>query len=228
MYRLIDNQSDFVIISKHHGIDFHRGTATTGLVEKIRSDLQYNELYPVHRLDSMTSGLILFAKNNHTAAELANQFRNHLIDKFYIALGGTHPHKKQGTISGDMKKVRDGRWILCQTMQNPAITQFFSSGMGNGLRLYILKLHTGKTHQIRVAMKSIGVAVLGDPLYSKKTSASVDRGYLHSYSIGFQIQGRHFRYTDIPDTGIHFCSDAFSKTLEKYSDPWTLNWPTLK
>ncbi len=198
-----------------------------GLVEKIRMDLQCKEFFPVHRLDSMTSGLIIFAKNRQSVQELAAQFRDHSIDKFYLALGGTHPGKKQGTIIGDMKKVRDGEWLLCRTTKNPAITQFFSAGMGNGLRLYILRLLTGKTHQIRVALKSLGVPVLGDPIYSKSKNKDIktDRGYLHAYAIGFRYQDKIYRFIDVPDTGIHFLSEAFKDTLNKFKDPWMINWP---
>jgi len=222
MYRIIEKHPDFIIVSKFHDVHFHSSTASPGLVMKIREDLELKELYPIHRLDSMTSGLIVFARNKESAHELAASFREHRIEKFYIALGGTHPRKKQGTIIGDMKKVRDGKWILCHSRNNPAITQFISSGLGNGLRLYLLRLLTGKTHQIRVALKSLGVPILGDPLYFKKNpnNSAIDRGYLHSYAMGFKLKGEYYRYIDIPDSGIHFCSKEFKNAIRKYEDPW--------
>ncbi len=222
MYKVIQNHPDFIIVSKSNDVDFHSNATSVGLVKEIRVDMDLRELYPVHRLDSMTSGLIVFAKNKESAQKLAASFQEHRIEKFYIALGGTHPRKKQGTIIGDMKKVRDGKWILCHSRNNPAITQFYSSGLGNGLRLYLIKLLTGKTHQIRVALKSLGVPVLGDPLYSKKASADlmIDRGYLHSYAMGFKLNGIYYRYKDIPDSGVHFSSEEFKYALIKYEDPW--------
>jgi tRNA pseudouridine32 synthase/23S rRNA pseudouridine746 synthase len=222
MYRIIENHPDFILVSKFHDVDFHNKGEAIGLVQKIRQDMELQQLYPVHRLDSMTSGLIVLAKNKESAQEFAASFREHRVEKFYIALGGTHPRKKQGTIIGDMKKVRDGKWILCHSRNNPAITQFFSSGLGNGLRLYILRLLTGKTHQIRVALKSLGAPILGDPLYSKKNSGDliVDRGYLHSYAMGFVLKGKYYRYKDIPEKGVHFCSQEFKNALRKYEDPW--------
>lgn len=227
MYKLIEDRPEFVIISKYPGIDFHRGASTQGLVEKIRADIQCKELFPLHRLDTMTSGLILFAKNRESVQELATQFREHSIDKFYIAIAGNNPHKKQGTIIGDMRKVRNGEWLLCHTTENPAITQFFSKGMGNGFRLYILRLLTGKTHQIRVALKSLGVPLLGDPIYSKNKKYKViaDRGYLHAYAIGFKLQGKVYRYFDLPDTGKHFSTEAFKDAMINFKDPWMIKWP---
>lgn len=222
MYRIIENQPEFIVISKCHDVNFHTNGASPGLVQQIREDLGGEQLYPVHRLDSMTSGLLLLAKNKQSAQELSSCFREHKIDKFYIALGGTHPRKKQGTIIGDMKKVRDGEWILCRSRNNPAITKFFSTGLGNGLRLYVLKILTGKTHQIRVALKSLGAPVLGDPLYSKKPTDKliIDRGYLHSYAMGFKLNGKYYRYTDIPESGVHFCSEEFKNALINYENPW--------
>lgn len=226
MYRIIENHPEFIVISKFHDVHFHTSSASPGLVQQIREDLGGEQLYPVHRLDSMTSGLLLLAKSKQSAQELSSCFREHHIDKFYIALGGTKPHKKQGTIIGDMKKVRNGEWILCRSRNNPAITRFYSTGLGNGLRLYLLKILTGKTHQIRVALKSLGVPVLGDPLYSKKSADGliIDRGYLHSYAIGFKLNGKCYRYKDIPDCGIHFSSEEFKSGLGKYEDPWSLRF----
>lgn len=222
MYKVIQIRPDFIIVSKFHDVHFHSNAALPGLVMKIREDMGLRELYPVHRLDSMTSGLIVFATNKGSAQELAASFREHRIEKFYIALGGTHPRKKQGSVIGDMKKVRGGKWILCHSRNNPAITQFISSGLGNGLRLYLLRILTGKTHQIRVALKSLGVPILGDPLYSKKVSNNliIDRGYLHSYAMGFKLKGEYYRYKDIPESGVHFSSEEFKSALRKYEDPW--------
>ena len=173
MYHIIENHADFIIVSKFHGVDFHCNGESIGLFQKIRENMELQQLYPIHRLDSMTSGLIVLAKNKETAQELAASFREHRVEKFYIALGGTHPRKKQGSIIGDMKKVRDGKWILCHSKNNPAITQFISSGLGNGLRLYLLRLLTGKTHQIRVALKSLECQFWGTRFTVKKLQATL-------------------------------------------------------
>lgn len=229
MYKLIQNHPDFLLISKNPGVDFHKGENALGLVQKIREDHGITELYPLHRLDCMTSGLLLFAKNHDCAQQLALQFRNHSIDKFYIALGGNHPHKKQGTVIGDMKKIRNGKWQICHTKENPAITQFFSSGLGNGLRLFLLRILTGKTHQIRVALRAVSAPIFGDHLYNNKSDVNMipDRGYLHAYAIGFKLNGSYFSFIDKPDSGTYFCSESFQNALIKYADPWKLHWPKI-
>jgi tRNA pseudouridine32 synthase/23S rRNA pseudouridine746 synthase len=226
MYTIIENNPDFVIVSKHPGVNFHKGWRATGLVMQLRADQKFREIYPVHRLDTITSGLIIFARTRKVAADLCLQFREHRIEKFYCALAGNNPQKKQGFIKGDMTRGHRNTWILSRAMTNPAITQFFSAGLGNGLRLYCIKPHTGKTHQIRVALKAIGEPVFGDPIYfkDKVEKLVVDRAYLHAYAMSFTLNGKEFRYIDPPAIGAHFTSDAFKLAFAKIADPWTMPW----
>lgn len=231
MYRLIHSNDDFILISKDPGVPFHKGSAPLGLVEKIRIDLQLASLFPVHRLDAITSGLIIFARHHEAAREIAQLFRHKTIEKFYIALAPGTPKKKQGTVTGDMKRGRNGVWILSQSKVNPAVTQFFSYGLGNGLRLYILKPRTGRTHQLRVMMKSLGVAILGDCAYynaSKYPEIQFDRGYLHAFAIRFKFRDKQYTFIDPPSAGIHFQTPVFLEKLSNIMEPWNLSWPHLK
>ena len=104
----------------------------------------------------MTSGLLILALNAESAAEFFRLFAEHHIQKTYLALSNQKPKKKQGLIVGDMQKARNGAWKLCPSKENPAITRFESVSCEPNLRLFILKPQTGKTHQLRVAMKSLG------------------------------------------------------------------------
>jgi tRNA pseudouridine32 synthase/23S rRNA pseudouridine746 synthase len=212
----------FLVINKFPDITFHKGLTPTGLVQTIRADLSLDELYPVHRLDTMTSGILLFARNHRTAQELASLFRKRAIEKYYIALAPGSPKKKQGMIKGDMKKGRNGQWMLLQSQENPSMTRFISKGLGNGLRLYLLKPYTGRTHQLRVAMKSISVPILGDPVYgnAKKHTIGFDRGYLHSYAIRFNLWENNFSFIIKPDKGVHFLSDTCRAMIETMTEPW--------
>jgi tRNA pseudouridine32 synthase/23S rRNA pseudouridine746 synthase len=229
MYTLVDDREDFLIVDKHPGVNFHKGPVTGGITAIIREDLGMKELYTVHRLDIITSGLLVFAKSKEVAGELSRQFRQRLIEKYYIAISDRRPKKKQGLIKGDMEKARRGGWKLARTMNDPAITQFFSQSMGEGLRLYILKPHTGKTHQIRVALKSISAPVYGDPMYHKKEylDKEPDRGYLHSYALRFTLREHGYEFVRMPDKGECFTSKAFREAIKQYEKPWELNWPSL-
>jgi tRNA pseudouridine32 synthase/23S rRNA pseudouridine746 synthase len=129
-----------------------------------------------------------------------------------------------------MKKARGGAWKLSRTMNNPAVTQFFSYSLDSGLRLFLLKPLTGKTHQLRVALKSLGSPVLGDPVYCRSASGvkSPDRGYLHAYALRFTLTEKSYSFAAQPDKGIHFSEESFYSRLELFKKPWELNWPRLK
>ncbi len=225
MYKLIHKNDNFIVIDKKQGVNFHLSDENEGLCEVIRNNEKLNSLFPVHRLDRITSGLLLFARNKDTARELSELFQNRQIEKFYIGLSDKKPKKRQGMIVGDMEKSRRGAWILLRSKLNPARTRFFSKAYGNGLRLYILKPLTGKTHQLRVALKSIGAPVIGDPLYNKAESKKHDRCYLHAYAIRFSFQGEPFNFSTLPDEGENFNDTGFLEALEEFKEPWLLNWP---
>jgi len=236
MFKIITQTDDFVVISKNANVNFHdEGEHGVGLFSQVKQYLlqQFNitELYPIHRLDKMTSGLLLFAKNSESAKLFGELFKSHQIEKYYLAISDKKPIKKQGLIKGDMAKSRRGMFKLLRTMNNPAITQFFSYSIGNKCRLYLLKPHSGKTHQLRVALSSIGSPILGDPLYdtnSKNKSNSIaDRGYLHAYALRFEFLGKRYEFILPPKDGTFYLSDNFNDILEAIKQPWMLSWPKL-
>ena len=228
MFTLIHNCKSFIVISKNAGVSFHGDTETPSLDAAIREKLGITELYALHRLDSLTSGLLVFARTRETVRELAAQFRERKIEKFYLAIGGSHPKKKQGIITGDMKKGRNGTWILSRTHDRPAITRFYSTFLQPGLRLYLVRPYTGRTHQIRVALKSVSAPVIGDSRYCKKLMEGIepDRGYLHAYALSFTAGGIRYRFVDPPGEGRYFLSVEFSEALMRLGkDPWAIAWP---
>lgn len=218
MYKVVADNSDFVVIDKFPGVGFHGEAGAGGLTAALRADLGIASVYTVHRLDTMTSGLILFAKQRDIARELAAQFQRRDVEKWYVAISDRRPKKKQGLIIGDMERARRGMWKLAHTRTNPAVTRFYSRAYAENLRLFVVKPQTGKTHQIRVALKSIGAPVLGDPLYYRESAArdDVDRGYLHSYALAFHLKGDEFRFVNMPTAGAYFVDDAFRDAFEAY------------
>jgi tRNA pseudouridine32 synthase/23S rRNA pseudouridine746 synthase len=175
----------------------------------------------------MTSGLMIFAKNLASAQQFQQLFEKHKVDKYYLAVSDKKPSKKQGLIKGDMEKSRRGMWKLLRTMKNPALTQFFSFALTTGKRLYLLKPHSGKTHQIRVAMASIGSPIVGDPSYATKSAYQEQRGYLHAYALSFKLNDQSFQYVLPPTIGEHFVSNECSQQLADLTLPWSLAWPKI-
>jgi tRNA pseudouridine32 synthase/23S rRNA pseudouridine746 synthase len=227
---VIDHQDDFVVIDKPQGLSFHdEENVGSGLFSLIKAQLkaQYSltELYPVHRLDKMTSGLIIVAKNSTTARTFQKLFEQHQVEKYYLAIAEGKPKKKQGLIKGDMEKSRRGMWKLLRTMDNPAISQFLSYTIAPKQRLYLIKPHSGKTHQIRVALNSIGVPILGDPLYN--SNINTDRGYLHAFALNFSLNNKQYQYCLPPSTGSVFNSTSTLEIIKQLTPPWQQSWPAL-
>jgi tRNA pseudouridine32 synthase/23S rRNA pseudouridine746 synthase len=227
-YELIDNNENFIVIYKRPATNFHSEDGQIGLFETVKQHLGLQELYPVHRLDKVTSGILVMAKTASVNQELVEQFKNRQVEKFYLAISSKKPKKKQGLIKGDMESARRGAWKLGNTHRNPAITQFFSSSMDEGKRLFIIKPHTGKTHQIRVALKSLGSPIMGDSLYADaRTCVDVDRVYLHAYSLAFRLMGKFYRFTALPHEGEDFISPVFCSAVQEFAKPWELMWPKI-
>ena len=117
------------------------------------------------------------------------------VKKQYLAISDHKPKKKQGLIQGDMAKGRRGAWLLTRSQENPAITRFTSLSLGEGRRLFFLSPLTGKTHQLRVAMKSLGAPILRDALYG---GSPADRVYLHAWRLSLVYGGEPWRFELAP------------------------------
>lgn len=209
-YSMVANEPDFFIIDKMPGCSFHKDAGHTGVFIELEKALGC-KLWPVHRLDKMTSGLLILAKSADAARQFGEYFEQNSIDKTYLAISDKKPKKKQGKICGDMKKSRQGSWILTKTQTNPALTQFYSQSIEPSLRLFWVMPKTGKTHQIRVALKSIGSPILGDSRYGGTDS---DRGYLHAYRLSFHWKTQQHQYHCPPSQGSLFNSEAFCQALK--------------
>jgi tRNA pseudouridine32 synthase/23S rRNA pseudouridine746 synthase len=171
----------------------------------------------------MTSGLVIFAKSSEIAAVFGKMFENREVEKYYLALSMRKPKKKMGWIKGDMASARRGDYKLLTTMANPAITQFISCALRTHERFFLIKPHTGKTHQIRVALKSLGSPIAGDERYAQADIARTeDRGYLHAYALRFTLNNELFSFVLPPDRGERFISEACQLQLLTWNTPWEL------
>ena len=211
---IIYQTDDFIIIYKPCGLSVHKDQSEIGLTTLLAELLGVPQVWLVHRLDKVTSGLLILALNAESAVEFFRLFSEHHIQKTYLALSNQKPKKKQGLIVGDMQKVRNGAWKLCQSKENPAITRFESVSCEPNLRLFILKPQTGKTHQLRVAMKSLGSPILGDALYGKNTE-NIDRTYLHAARLQFEFKGQAFDVFTLPKEGEWWHREGVMSKIQK-------------
>lgn len=212
VFTLIADHADWLALYKPEGIGMHSENNETGIVVQASKQLDM-PLWPVHRLDKVTSGILLLAKNAEAAARLSALFADHAISKIYLAQASGKPLKKQGWIKGDMEKSRNGSYKLARTTHNPAITRFISHfDEARGKRLYLLRPFTGKTHQLRVALKSLGCAIEGDERYGNAS----DRTYLHAMAL---------RWHDDDGDHVLFCPPAsghWAAMPDNWQQPWDL------
>ncbi|EKO3424056.1 TIGR01621 family pseudouridine synthase [Vibrio fluvialis] len=230
MFDILLTHTDFLLINKHPNVSVHKDDGDTMLLQEVAKQSGDAQLYLVHRLDKMTSGILLLARNAQAASELSKAFAERQVEKFYLALGSKKPKKKQGLINGDMERSRRASWKLLTSQTNPAVTQFFSLAAEPGERLFLCKPYTGKTHQIRVALKSIGSGIVGDPIYN--AGSQTDRGYLHAFALRFPYAGETYQWVCDPRhqgaLGEKWNSDIVSQGIESWLEPWSLSWPSVK
>ncbi|MGP9802545.1 pseudouridine synthase [Rheinheimera sp. NSM] len=220
-FSLVAETPGFVLLNKAAGVSFHSDDGP-GLVVLAEQQLGY-KLYPVHRLDKVTSGLILLARSSDVAAQLTQLFSSHQVEKYYLAVSLAKPAKKQGWVKGDMTPARRGSWKLLSSQQNPAVSYFISRGFENlPFRAFLVKPYSGKTHQIRVALKSAGAAIAGDALYQ---GGAADRVYLHAYALRFCLHNTEYHYVQPPTEGVLYQQLLQSDALQDWMQPWQLNWP---
>ena len=202
--KAIHEHADFFVFDKPAGASFHSEDGA-GYFSQLQAAYPQETLFPVHRLDKITSGLLLVARNKAAAQQLGELFACRGIRKTYLALADRKPSKKQGTVSGDMQRTRDGSWKLLRSQDNPAVTRFSSHPLAPDLRLFVLQPQTGRTHQLRVMMKALGSPILGDTRYG---GTAADRGYLHATCLQFDWQDEHIAIRCLPTTGTLFAAHS--------------------
>jgi tRNA pseudouridine32 synthase/23S rRNA pseudouridine746 synthase len=161
--RLLFLNPHVAVLAKPPGVPFHTDAKVAGgapgavALARALPELAGGPLHPVHRLDAATSGAMVFARSDAVARELLRAFAERRVVKYYVALSARRPSRKMGTIAGDMVKSRRGSWALARTRANAAVTRFASAGAGvagrPGLRAFVLKPETGRTHQVRRAAR---------------------------------------------------------------------------
>ena len=157
----------------------------------------------VHRLDKDTSGLLLIAKDNETHKKLSDQFRNREVDKYYLAICYGKFEETNGLIESYISRDLNNRKRMRSGIEGRySKTLYKSLQYIDGYSLVLVKIITGRTHQIRVSMKDLNHPIVGDMLYyNRKSEFNIDSQLLNSYSIGFihPYKEKYMRFHRKPD-----------------------------
>ena len=209
---IVYEDADLLVVNKPAGMTVHpapgayRGTLVNALLFHCKDGLSgiggVKRPGIVHRIDKDTSGLLVVAKNDFTHRALTEQFTVHSIERTYWAVVYGLPNPLSGRIEGNIGRSPYDRkkMAIVKSGGKPAVTNYKTLKVcGTAAALVQCNLETGRTHQIRVHLGSIGCHLVGDQLYVKSRKSAVSgisaeqkdyinhfpRQALHAKSLGF-------------------------------------------
>ncbi len=188
---------DILVINKPAGLVVHpaagnwSGTLLNGLLHHFPPIAAVPRAGIVHRLDKDTSGLMVVAKTLEAQTGLVRQLQDRTVHRQYLALVWGEPSPKRiiSAAIGRHPRDRVKMAVSESPYAKPAVTHYervATGRLGNmGVSLLLCRLETGRTHQIRVHMQSLGFPLVGDPLYGKQhLSSFFGRQALHAQKLG--------------------------------------------
>ncbi len=195
---IVYQDSDLVVVNKPAGMVVHpapgnnSGTLVNALLYHVKdlSDIG-GVIRPgiVHRIDKDTSGLLMVAKNNLAHQSLAAQLKVHSVERKYLAVVRGGFKKPRGTVDQPLGRSRHNRLKMAIEPNGGrrAVTHYRLIEQFGEISLLECQLETGRTHQIRVHMASIGHPLVGDPIYGIKRDRQKGEGQLlHAALLGFE------------------------------------------
>ena len=201
-----------LVINKPAGLVVHpapgnwRGTLLNGLLAKYTHACFLPRAGIVHRLDKDTSGLMVVARQRQTMDQLVTLIAARSVSREYLAVGhgawtGTKTHRVDRPIGRDPRnRLRMAVVDLEKTAGKPAQTVISLLDASERYCLVKCKLHTGRTHQIRVHMASIGHPLVGDDVYGGAPAGELSRQGLHAWRLAFEhpVTGRLMEFKSPP------------------------------
>ena len=141
----------------------------------------------VHRLDKDTSGCLVVARTDEAHRSLSTQFADRAVEKIYLALVAGKLRKGAGTIEEKIGRHPVHRQRMSTTVRNgrAAKTDYSVLSSSDEMSLVECRLHSGRTHQIRVHLHHLGHPVLGDKVYGGRFAKSFPRQMLHAWKLAF-------------------------------------------
>ncbi len=194
--KVLYEDADVVAVDKpagmvvHAGAGRHTGTLVNALLHRFGALSGVGgEARPgiVHRLDRLTSGVLLVARSDAAHRRLAEQFAGRQVEKVYLALVHGAVKADRGRIEKPIARdrARRVRMTARAARGREAVTEYSVLRRYRGFTLLEVRIHTGRTHQIRAHFASLGHPVAGDRLYGAPNRTGLDRFFLHAHRVSF-------------------------------------------
>lgn len=192
---IIYEDSDIAVINKapdmvvHPAHGNYTGTLVNALLYHIKDLSSINGVIRpgiVHRLDKDTSGVIVIAKNDEAHTTLSDMFKEKTLEKIYVCIAKGIFKEKSGKIENLIGRDPRDRKKMAVVTENGkrAVSNYEVLDEGKNFSLIKVKIETGRTHQIRVHMKSLNHPILGDSVYGNSSDIAA-RQMLHAYRLKF-------------------------------------------
>lgn len=205
--QILYEDDSLLVINKPAGLPVHGGSGVnSGLIEALRAAREHSASYElVHRLDKGTSGCLLVAKKRSALRALHQQIQQHQIKKIYWCLSMGNWQPKHQKVSQPLKKntLASGERMVRIDRENgkPSSTTFNIIRHGEHASLIEARLHTGRTHQIRVHLQYLKHPIAGDDKYGnmvfnqKMKQLGLHRMFLHAHSLKFTLPNQEKNIT---------------------------------
>ncbi|WP_294375827.1 RluA family pseudouridine synthase [uncultured Clostridium sp.] len=218
---IVYEDEDVIVVNKPQGMVVHpapgnyNGTLVNALLYHCKDLSSINGVIRpgiVHRIDKDTSGILVVAKNDEAHNKLSEQLKDHSMKREYYALIEGRLKNDSGTIDKPLGRNKKDRLKIGIVEDGKrAVTHYEVLERYNGYTLIKCVLETGRTHQIRVHMSSIGFPLVGDPLYGfKRQKFKVEGQVLHAKTLGF-IHPRSGKYMEFTSELPQYFEDLLNK-----------------
>ncbi len=217
---ILYEDSDVIVVNKPKGMVVHpapghySGTLVNALMFHCKDSLSgiNGEIRPgiVHRIDMNTTGSLLVCKNDKAHNDIAAQIKEHSVNRIYKGIVVGNFKDEEGTVDAPIgRNPKDRKKMAIVANGREAITHFKVLEQFKGYSYAEFKLETGRTHQIRVHMASIGHPLLGDDVYGKPVK-NLQGQTLHAQTLGF-IQPSTGQYVEVNAPLPAYFEDLLSK-----------------
>lgn len=201
MFEILYSDSDIAVIIKPAGVISEDGEGSVPAL--IREALGVNDVYTIHRLDREVSGVMVYALSKRAAAALSRAVAENALEKIYLAVVHGAPDEQSGVYTDLLFKDSKKNKSYVVTRERKGVRRaelsYETLCVKGEKSLVRIKLHTGRSHQIRVQFSSRKMPLVGDRKYGSEEKCNIA---LFSHSISFPYKGKVVTFSKAPSGDI--------------------------